>query len=436
VKRLHSIAASAAIAFAGFCSSTFSGSAATEKPPHVAVIDKGAPVENVTVEAYGFVKPEVAMRYLTLHKGDTVTQEAVDRDYANLVTLGDLRTRLEIDRDPLTGGATLHWIVMGKWLRPTDHPFYADQPLSFPIEGLGWIATAPQLDNDGSTVSTYSQLSARSNLMRVVYTHPVWVDPEKGREGDVIVNAFGGTAVDRADAPLAVNIYSWYQGAEAAYLVTQANGTSYEFGYRNLRATSDRPTFITAPSLQDTYYTPARLSTLEAAVTHGCPVPPTRWHPPLCYLQYRFGVDDAIGALGGTHQFQSYFADAAQYNRVGQSTFVVHGGLYRTAGVLPTIALVCATGLHAYAKGTCGTDANVVQAEYRFNDATPSNVHFVLFGETGSSRVRGGDQSFAPGNFTWRADAGIGVLYKGFRINVAQGGMGNRLSFDIQGQLF
>jgi hypothetical protein len=409
--------------------------AAQGGPPSVAVLERDATVDDVTVETYGFVKPEVAMRYLSLHKGDTLTQAAVDRDFENLVILAGLRPRLEIQHD--STGVILHWIVMGKWLKPTDHPFYSDQPLAFPIEGLGWVATAPQLDENGSTISSYSQLSARSNLARVVYTRPLWVNAETGREGDVILNTYGGTAVYRADAPLAVNIHSWYSGVEAAYLMTLTDGTAFEVGYRNQHASSDRPTFITAPTLQDTFYHPFRTSSLEAGIKHGCTVQPTRWYPPYCYLQYRFEFFDAISAFGGSGRYQTYIADVAQYNRVGSSTFVVHGGLYRTGGgPMPTSGLLCATGLHGYAKGTCGTDANVVQAEYRFNDATPGNYHFVVFGETASARVRGGDQYFAPPNYEWRSDAGVAVLYKGFRVNVAHGNMGNRLTFDIQGQLY
>jgi hypothetical protein len=38
--------------------------------------------------------------------------------------------------------------------------------------------------------------------------------------------------------------------------------------------------------------------------------------------------------------------------------------------------------------------SQIVQAEYRVADASPGKLKFILFTETGASRVRGGDQSF------------------------------------------
>lgn len=435
-KPLRWLAASAAIALGAFLASATPASAASEKAPLVAIIDRGAPIEDVTVETYGFVKPEVAMRYLSLRKGGTLTQSAVDQDYRNLVTLGGLRTRLQILRDYATGGVTLHWIVMGKWLEPTDHPFYADQPLSFPIEGLGWIASSPQLDNSGSQLSSVSQLALRADLLRLVYTHPVAVDPDKGRESDLIVNAIEGRGVYRASAPVAVNVYSWFSGAEALYLNRGTDGNQFEVGFRASRSTSDHSTFITAPSIYDTFYKPARTNALEFGFSHACLVPPTQWHPPYCYMQYRVEAFDGIGGFGATNEYQLYLADLARYFRVGQSTFVLHGAIYRTGGVVSSSGLVCATGLHGYAKGTCGTDANVVQGEYRFADAQPGNVKFFLFEEAASSRVREGSQYFAQPNFTWRTDTGGGIMYKGVRLDIAYGNQGGRLTYELQGQLF
>ena len=410
--------------------------AAPEAAPQVAVAERGAKIAAVTVETYGVVKPAVVARYLSLHAGDTLDQSAVERDYNNLTRLGGWRTRLELRRDSQTGDVSLHWIVTARQFEPTDHPFYADQPLSTPIEGVGWIANSPALDNRGSTVSTVSQLSRRANLFRALYTMPLSVDASTGRESDFMVDEFGGRGVYRASQPLAVNVYSWAMGAEALYLVRDTSGTQLEFGVEEVRSTSARPTYITAPSLYDTSYAPAQNTLLKAGLSHGCPVPPTQWHPPYCYLQYRVEAIDAIGGLGANTEYRGILADAAQYSRVGSSTLVLHGGIWRTGGVLPTSALVCATGLHGYAKGTCGTDADVLQAEYRIADAQPGSWKFVLFTETAASRVRGGDQPFAPPAFTWHGDSGIGVMYRGVRLNLAYGSQGGRLTYELQGQLF
>jgi hypothetical protein len=404
--------------------------------PQVAVAEQGAKIAAVTVETYGVVKPAIVRRYLTLRAGGTLEQDAVDRDYRNLTRLGGWRARLDVLRDPATGNVTLHWIVMAKQFEPTDHPVYADQPLSAPIQGVGWIAKSPPLDDRGSSASTISQLSRRANLFRAIYTAPLSVDSATGRESDFIVDYFGGRGVYRASQPLAVNVYSWGTGIEALYLMRNTNGSQVEFGIRELRTTSARPTFITAPSLYDTNTAPARNTVLMVGASHGCPVPPTQWHPPFCYTQYRVEAFDGIGGLGATTRYRTILADAAQYTKVGWSTLVLHGGIWRTGGVLPTSALVCATGLRGYAKGTCGTDANVLQAEFRIADARPGYWKAILFTETAASRVRGGDQAFAPPSFIWRADSGVGVMYRGVRFNLAYGSQGGRITYELQGQLF
>ncbi len=410
-------------------------SAAPEKPPQVAAADEGAEIDEVSIEAYGVTNPAVAMRYLGLHKGDTVTQSGVLRDFTNLAKLAGLRTRLEIRHDTESGGVTLHWIVLGPFFEPTDHPFYGDQPLSIPIEGFGTVLTSKPLDKDGANLSLITQVALRAQLARAVYTKPLWVNPATGREGDLIVNTYGARGVFRASEPVTQDIYSWVEGDEALYLVRGTNGTQVEFGFRTTRSTSVKPTYITAPSLIDTYDYAVRDTAIEAGLSHTCPVAPTRWYPPNCYVQYRFEAFDNIGGLGANSEYRSIFADVAQYTRLGSSTFVVHGAATRTGGVLPTSFLSCAYTF-GYAKATCGTDTDLAQAEFRLADARPGPFKFILFTETASSRIRGGDQPFAPATFQWRADSGIGLQYRGFRFNVASGSDGGRITYEVQGQLF
>jgi hypothetical protein len=429
------VAVVALLVFASIRIGTAPAAAAAERPPVVSVADRGARIDDVTIETYGVTNAEVVRRYLSLHAGDALQQDAVDRDYVNLVTLAGLRARLEIRRHPGAPGVSLHWIVMGKWFQVTDHPFYGDQPLTIPIEGFGWVFTSQPLDRHGATISSYSQVALRAQLARIVYTKPLWVDTASGREGDLIVNTYGARGVFRATEPLTQDIYSWGTGNEIVYLVHGTDGNQFEFGVRNTKSTSAKSTFITAPSLYDTYYKPARTTTLEVGTSHRCPVAPTAWYPPYCYLQYRVEAFDSIGGLGATSEYRSVLVDAAQYNRIGASTLVFHGSMSRTGGIVPTSGLLCAYTF-GYAKATCGTDANLVQAEFRIADGRPGPLKFVLFTETASSRIRGGDQPFAPSTFQWRADSGAGVMYKGFRFNVAYGNQGGRITYEVLGQLF
>jgi len=414
---------------------TMPASAASDRPPEVSAADRGARIDDVSIETYGVTDAPVAMRYLSLRAGDVLEQRAVERDYTNLETLAGLRARLEIRRRPGSAGVSLHWIVLGKWFEVTDHPFYGDQPLTIPIEGFGGVFTSHPLDSSGATVSSYSQVALRAQLARIVYTKPLWVDPNSGREGDLIVNTLGARGVFRASEPVTEDVYSWVTGNEVLYLDRGTNGTQVEFGFRNTRSTSAKPTYIMAPSLYDTYYNPARSTTFEAGLSHRCPGPPTQWYPPYCYLQYRVEAFDSIGGLGATSESRTIVADAAQYNRVGSSSLVFHGALSRTGGVLPTSGLLCAYTF-GYAKATCGTDTNLVQAEFRIADARPGPLKFILFTETAASRIRGGDQPFAPSSFAWRADSGAGVAYRGFRFNLAYGNQGGRITYEVVGQLF
>jgi hypothetical protein len=406
-----------------------------QAPPLVAEADRGAKIDDVSIEAYGVTNPRVAMRYLALHKGDIVTERAVLRDYRNLSKLAGLRTRLEIRHDSDSGGVSLHWIVLGPVFEPTDHPFYGDQPLSIPIEGFGTVLTSRPLDKDGANVSLLTQVALRAQLARVLYTRPLWIDSATGREGDLILNTYGARAVFRASEPVTQDIYSWVEGDEALYLVRGTSGTQVEVGFRTTRSTSAKPTYIVAPSLIDTYDHAVRTTTLEAGLSHTCPVAPTRWYPPNCYLQYRLEAFDNIGGLGANTEYRSLLADVAQYNRIGSSTLVIHGAINRTGGVLPTSLLLCAYTF-GYAKATCGTDANLIQTEFRIADARPGPFKFILFTETASSRIRGGDQFFAPSTYQWRADSGVGLQYRGFRFNIASGSAGGRITYEVQGQLF
>jgi hypothetical protein len=418
--------------FAAVVLSATPANAAVELPPVVPTSDVGAQIDDVVVETYGVTTTEVAKRYLSLHKGDTLTQGGVERDYINLERLADLRSRLRIERDP-DSGVTLHWIVLGKWFEITDHPFYGDQPLTIPIGGLGTIVTSRPLDPSGTTVSTYSQIALRAKLGRIVVTRPLWINAARGTEGDFIVNELGARGDFRTDQPIIQDIYSWLQGPEALYLDRGTNGTQLEFGIRSTRSTSDSTTYIDAPSVLDTYYTPAQSTTLEVGFSHQCTSP--HLYPPYCYLQYRFEGFDSIGGLGANNVWHSGFVDLAQYNRIGASTLVFHGAVARSGGTIPTSNLGCAY-TWSYAKPICGTDTNVLEAELRLADARPGIVKAILFADTSAARIRGGDQSFVPSAFFWRGDAGVGVTYRTLRVNLAYGTTGGRLTVEVVGSLF
>jgi hypothetical protein len=411
-------------------------SAVIAPPPTLSAWQRGAVIARVTVDTYGVTKPDIAQRYLSLHAGDRLTQAGLDRDYANLIRLADYIPRVEISPGGDVGSVRVRWILMSKWLKPTSHPFYGDQPLSAPIQGVGFILTAPPLNSKGGAFSAYTQLSRRANLARALYTQPLSFDPKHGTATSLIVDEFGGRGVYRASKPQAINVYSWTAGQEALLLRNSTNGTQVEVGVRAQRTTDQLPSSIVAPTLYPTYVHPAHNTELLAGVSHACTSGPNRWYPPFCTQQYRFSITDAVGGFGSTNQFRIYAGDVVRYINVGSSTLALHASGVFSGGVLPDSFLLCAT-VRGYPKPFCGTDAEGVTAEYRIDDHRNKPLQFVLFTETAASRVRGSlVPEIASPNFTWHPDSGIGVIYRLVRFDLAFGNQGARLTFELKGQLF
>jgi hypothetical protein len=403
--------------------------------PSVSATQDGATIDKVTIETYGVVKSITVRRYLKLHHGDRLTQAALNHDFRDLQRVGGYRTRVEVKDGDAPHTVDIHWIVMSRWLKPTAHPFYGDTPLSAPIQGVGFIFTSPQLDDRGTNWSAYTQLSRRANLARVLFTEPLSINPQTGRESSFIADVYGSRGVFRASLPLAINVYSWTTGAEALYLSQGVNGTQFEGGMRLSRSTDEANSAIEAPSLYNTFEHPARATQLVAGVSHACLSGPYQWYPPYCSIQYRVQATDAIGGFSSTQQYRIASADVAKYWGVGDSTLVLHGNAVRSDGVIPDSFLLCSTA-RGYPKPFCGTDAQSATLEYRIADQKQRPLEFVLFTEDASSRVRGGDQPQALPYFTWHPDSGIGIEYHLVRVDLAYGKGGGRLTFELKGQLY
>lgn len=404
-------------------------------PPSLTPEQTGATIEKVTVETYGVITPSIARRYLSLHRGERLTQQGLNHDFTDLQRVGAYRTRVQIRPGSAAHTVDLHWIVMSRWLKPTSHPFYGDTPLSAPIQGVGWVLTGPPLDRNGSNVSSYTQLSRRANLARVLYTMPLDVNAQNGSASSFITDVSGGRGVYRASLPLAINVYSWSTSAEALYLWQGINGTQVEGGMRLVRSSDEANSAIEAPSLYNTFEHPARVTQIVAGVTHACITGPYRWFPPYCNSQYRVQATDGIGGFGATSTYRVVSADGVRYFSVGQSTVALHATVVRSGGILPDSFLLGATA-RGYPKPFAGTDAEGATLEYRIDDHAQRAFEVVLFTEDAAARVRGGDQPQALPYFTWHPDSGIGLEYHLVRIDLAYGKGGGRLTFELKGQLY
>lgn len=428
---LHALAVIAALQFI-----PISGVADTlVGPPRISVLQAGATIEDVSIKTYGVVKPVTVRRYLSLHAGSQLSQSALDRDFNNLQRLGGFIARVTVESGAQPASVRLHWIVMNRWLRPTEHPFYRDQPLSAAIQGVGFIVTGPPVNTHDANFSTYTQFSQRVNLLRVLFTAPLTVDPQTGRANSLIVDAFGGRGVFRASEPEAISVFSWTAGEEALFLSQRTTGTQVEAGMRVVHSSDELPSNVVAPSIYSTYQAPARATQLIAGISHGCTTPATQWYPPFCSFQYRVTVSDAIGGLGATSTYRAIVADAARYFAIGSSTLAFHGNIARTGGVIPDSFLLCATA-RAYPKSFCGTDSEVGVAEFRLNDAKTRPLEFAVFTESAASRVRQSANANATPYFTWHPDTGIAVMYHLVRVDISYGKGGGRIFLELKGQSY
>ena len=145
--------------------------------------------------------------------------------------------------------------------------------------------TGNPVNTHGANFSGYTQFSQRVNLLRVLFTAPLSVDPQTNRANSLIVDAFGGRGVFRASEPEAVSVFSWNAGQEALFLSQRTTGTQVEGGVRVVHSTDELPSNIVAPSIYSTYQAPARATQLIAAISHGCTTPATQWYPPYCGFQ-------------------------------------------------------------------------------------------------------------------------------------------------------
>jgi hypothetical protein len=185
----------------------------------------------------------------------------------------------------------------------------------------------------------------------------------------------------------------------------------------------------------DTSRAPAQNTHVEAGVLHGC-LDGTRLYPPFCSFQYRAGIADAIGGFGSTSKYQLYTGGAAGYARVGHSTLAAQVLFTRSGGVLPDSTLACSAA-RAYPKPFCGTDAQLLEAEYRIADTLAQKVKFTVFFEDAAARIRGELLPVATSQFQWHSDAGIAVSYRNMvQINLAYGSAGGRVTFAFQGSSF
>ena len=396
----------------------------------------GATIQDVSIDAHGAASPSAVTQYLTMHTGDTLTQAGIARDYANLVHVAGCNPALSVTDGDKPNTVRLHWDVTFKIIAPTYHPFYSDKPLTAPFQGIGFVATSPALDRRGTNFSAFTQLARRADLFSGLFTVPLHVNAAASKESDLIVAYSAGKGVYRQIVPPNKNVFSWANTFAVDYWLHNANDTQFETGVHYVRTTSQLPSGLESPFLFNASKTPTHNVIVEAGLLHGCVNAAARWYPPNCSFQYRVELLDGIGGFGATSKFETLVAGAARYYRAWNSAVALQGTIARSGGVLPDSFVTCA-GARAYPKSFCGTDAQLIQVEYRINDTLPQKVKFILFFDDAASRIRGEILPQPTSQFQWHDDFGMGVAYKSLiRIDLAYNRTGGRITFALQGQTF
>jgi hypothetical protein len=403
--------------------------------PEVSVAQAGSVIQDVTIDTHGITTPSIASRYLTMHKGSVLTQPGVDQDYGNLRSVAGYIPSLSIVSGDAPHTVRLHWNIAAKPFVISSPPYYAGRPLAAPFAGIGGILTSPPVDRRGTNFSLSAHAGAYADRFGTIATIPLRVNADRNRESDLVAGFTAGRGVYRQPYPPNQNIYSWDDQYHIDYLLHNANDTEIAIGVRRLKATTRYPSGIVSPYIYETSRAPAQNTLLEAGVLHGC-IDGTRLYPPYCSFQYRAEISNAVGGFGSTSKYQVYGGGAAGYVRAGNSTFAAQLLFTRTGGVLPDSTLTCSAA-RAYPKPFCGTDAQLVEAEYRIGDTLPHKVKFLVFFEDAAARVRGEVLPTTTSQFQWHSDAGIGVTYRNMlQVDLAYGSAGGRVTFALQGTSF
>jgi outer membrane protein assembly complex protein YaeT len=171
----------------------------------------------------------------------------------------------------------------------------------------------------------------------------------------------------------------------------------------------------------------------------------------------RYGWNTSISdelsstAIGSAFNYSQVTLDVARFFPVvKKATLAGHVRYGTTSGAIPVNKLYTFSDqeLRGYTNPFYGTDEALVQIELRYPITADRKISVVLFGDDGAMRIPGGQQLNSDNTttdlsqFTWHADAGIGVRFdipqlglRTLRLDFAKGSLGTHISFGI-GQAF
>ena len=156
-------------------------------------------------------------------------------------------------------------------------------------------------------------------------------------------------------------------------------------------------------------------------------------------------------AIGSAFNYTQYVFDVARFFPfIKGSTIGVHAQYGGSTGAIPTNKLFTFSDqqLRGYSDPFYGTNKQLYQAELRYPLTKDRKFSVVLFGDSGATEIRGGQQINSDnsvtnlGTFVFHDDAGVGIRFdvpqlglRTLRLDYAKGSQGAHVSFGI-GQSF
>ena len=373
---------------------------------------------DVTVEAKGAAEPRAVAQYLAARKGMQLQPALIEEDYRRLIDLGYYRVGVTIVNGDRPGTVIVRWTVGEPSVRITSNTRYSD-PLASVRKGAGLTFSTKPFARNGAHAYFDTWQSFWTHDFDIGVVSPIQVDSAHSREQDVIVAAYGDFNANQYENPTIATVTNKTVGFEAEWLMRASSGMRVGAKVREEHATSAFPSGIVSSAVLPINGRAVKSFLVSAGISRTCT------GVSACEAQYRLQFTDGIGAFGSASVFQMYYVDAARYLAIGPATtLALRASTVRTGGVVPEQDLPQLDELRGYKKPFYGTDDEVFQLELRLNDKRPRSLETFLFTETGGYRFRNGVGPYNPQEFTFHADSGIGLLWRGLGLDLGHGSEG------------
>lgn len=383
----------------------------------------GATIADVIVDAKGVAELHAIVQYLAARKGMKLEPSLIEEDYRRLIDLGYYRVGVIVQDGAQPSTVIVRWTVGEPWLRILSNTRYSD-PLASVRKGAGLTLSTKQFANNGSHLYFDTWQGVWTHDFDVGLVSPIRVNSARSSEQDVIIDGYGDFNANQYENPNIATVTNKTVGFEAEWLLRTSRGRRLAVQLREEHATSAYPSGIVSSAVLPINGRVVKNFLMTVGLARSCTGSAAG-----CQAQYRVQFTDGIGAFGSASVFQIYYLDAARYYAIDRATtLALRASTVRTGGVVPEQDLPQLDSLRGYKKPFYGTDDEVFQLELRLNDNRPRSLETFVFTETGGYRFRNGIGAYNPQEFTFHADSGVGLLWRGIGLDVGHGSEGYFMS--------